>query len=81
MIRRVDSVGEVHATPSSVKVPGPNATAAARSNGRTTKLSGDLCSRNTHASWSILVETDVIVECFRYSPLSRAINGVCTFLS
>ena len=55
-------MGEVHAAPSSVKVPGPNATAAARSNGRITKLSGDLCSRSTHASWSILVETDVIVE-------------------
>ena len=47
----------MHASPSSVKVPGPNAAAAARSNGRTTKLSGDLCSRKTHASWSILVET------------------------
>ena len=60
-------MGEVHAAPSSVKVPGPNATAAARSNGRITKLSGDLCSRSTHASWSILVETDVIVEYLRYS--------------
>ena len=68
MIRRVlDSVGEVHAAPSSVKVPGRNATAAARSNGRITKLTGDLCSRSTHASWSILVETDVIVEYLRYS--------------
>ena len=58
-------MGEVHTghrASSPVKVPGSNATTAARSNGRTTKLSGGtyLCSRNMHASWSILVETDVI---------------------
>ena len=53
-------MGEVHASPSSVKVPGPNAAAAARSNGRITKLSGDLCSRKTHASWSILVEAMIV---------------------